>query len=542
MTHSIYLTYKFIIYLKYTIKRRQPMNLYDDLNIAIVANSIAKTNVLKKFFIDIYDNNTSECSALAKNYPLIKHTYITGRTLINEIEIKKCIGALSFVLKENQHLTVLKYLKSNFPKHTEAIKKDDKKLYIKLVENLSSIEEPIFLGLAYLIYSFNYLAGIELQGEVVQNILNALSIFRNQLLNEQNRLKELTQTTNGYNFFANHNNFYKYVTSENSLSEIYDEIFQPDTAVGKNPLRYCTDPKNLLQAISAYAVINEIFSILDLPISQIITSELSPTEHKTISRLINNKMNIFFSDSTLKVLHTNKDSLNGHRDTLYVVALLTYKFVDEYKKSKITHFSNDIDELRIQNKLLEKEISTLTEQLLRSQNIISENNRQISELQKSIKKSAEEIISPVDAENRLLNSKILRLEQELEEERLKNTELNYLRNFVFSIEHNDISHNDDTPLNNLLNNKKIVIIGGHENWQNKMKKDYPSLIILNGHQNFDTAILKNADKVIFYTANLSHKIYYLAINYLRLNNLSFGYIGKHNVDLVEKELKELLLN
>ena len=44
------------------------------------------------------------------------------------------------------------------------------------------------------------------------------------------------------------------------------------------------------------------------------------------------------------------------------------------------------------------------------------------------------------------------------------------------------------------------------------------------------------DYVFFFTGHMSHATYYKAINYIRLNQIPFGYIGKTNLDLVELEL------
>lgn len=39
---------------------------------------------------------------------------------------------------------------------------------------------------------------------------------------------------------------------------------------------------------------------------------------------------------------------------------------------------------------------------------------------------------------------------------------------------------------------------------------------------------------------MNHSTYYKAINFIRTNNLNFGYIGKTNIDLVEQEIIEEL--
>lgn len=519
------------------------MTLFDDLNIAIVANAIVKTPALKRYFLNIYEENTLECSSLLKEYEMIDDFYVTGRKLIDEIEFRKCISVLIFVLKKEQHLQVMKFLKSNFSKHYLMLKNDDIATFNKMISKLNSIDEPIFLGLCYFIYSFSCLSGVVLEGKIINATLNMYSTFRVQVTNEKERVKQLTVKSEGmYDYFKNSNNFHKSIMSEDDLAEFYFQFLDKSLFTNKLFVNYIgTEVDGLLCSLCSYAVINEIFSIQGLPISQIINTTLTPKEQKTITTLINNKMHMFYPPSMfVEGAPFKRENYYPTVDILYVVGLLTYKLVEEYKKSKITHFSNDNNEILLQNKLYQKEISELKEQIRNQKAVIKENENNILNLQAENKKNTKEILAPVESENRELKDRIIQLEKELNEEKTKNSELNSLREFIFSLEHKDVPKTNDTSLAQLLENKKVVIIGGHENWQSKMKKEYPTIIMINGHQNFDTNVLKNADKVIFYTANLSHSIYYLAINYLRVNNIPFNYIGKHNVDLVEEEIKDIL--
>ena len=134
------------------------------------------------------------------------------------------------------------------------------------------------------------------------------------------------------------------------------------------------------------------------------------------------------------------------------------------------------------------------------------------------------------------------MKKELEAEKEKTNELNRLREFVFSIQSSQDIAKADVSLKDLIAGKRIYIFGGHINWRNKMKTNYPSLNILDGHQeSFDEQILLNADMVLLNTSNMSHSLYYKVIDVLRKNKIPFDYVGKYtNTELLENEIAEIL--
>lgn len=103
-------------------------------------------------------------------------------------------------------------------------------------------------------------------------------------------------------------------------------------------------------------------------------------------------------------------------------------------------------------------------------------------------------------------------------------------------------------LEKLLRSKKILIIGGHANWQNRIKEVYPKLTYMDSDNvNFDVTILKNADYIFFNTLHCSHTMYFKV-----KDNLNAGrdkqegkdkliYINNNNVDVFTDILMEKIL-
>ena len=95
----------------------------------------------------------------------------------------------------------------------------------------------------------------------------------------------------------------------------------------------------------------------------------------------------------------------------------------------------------------------------------------------------------------------------------------------------------------LIAEKKIVIIGGHINWQNKLKELFPNwkFISVNAYKTVDGAMLENKDKVYFYTDYISHVSYYKFIAAVRERKIPFGYIGTYNIDKAVRQIYQDLI-
>ena len=141
-----------------------------------------------------------------------------------------------------------------------------------------------------------------------------------------------------------------------------------------------------------------------------------------------------------------------------------------------------------------------------------------------------------------LNSKIRELEKALEAEQAKYPELNALREFAFTAQSDYMPPETTVTLAELLRGKKIIIVGGHINWRNKMQAKYPAVTLLDGHNvSLDVSMFDNANFILLNTANMSHKLYDKIIGYLRGRNLKFDYLGRSkNQELLEAEIVTIL--
>ena len=118
-----------------------------------------------------------------------------------------------------------------------------------------------------------------------------------------------------------------------------------------------------------------------------------------------------------------------------------------------------------------------------------------------------------------------------------------LRSFVYNLKNEDVPEEDELAMmKDAISDKKIVIIGGHQNWHNKLKKIFPkwTLIYMDEFKTVTTSMLENHDYVFFYSDYLSHKSYNKCVAMLRENNIPFGYLHGINPDITIKQVYERL--
>ena len=140
--------------------------------------------------------------------------------------------------------------------------------------------------------------------------------------------------------------------------------------------------------------------------------------------------------------------------------------------------------------------------------------------------------------------KIKSLEKIIEKQSEEHEELVALRELVYRLDRGDMEpeHQINTEdMLKILNEKHCAIIGGHENWSNKMKKALPKweIIPVSESLNLDKSI-SSVDMAFIYTDVLEHKMYYKMMNVIRSNNIPFHYVHGVNTDIVVRAMYEAL--
>jgi uncharacterized coiled-coil protein SlyX len=235
--------------------------------------------------------------------------------------------------------------------------------------------------------------------------------------------------------------------------------------------------------------------------------------------------------------------------TNYVIAHIFMLLMKEVRNTKEFYFRNNsetqyLEFQRLESDVGEKdvEIEYLKAELARSN---GQNERQKVEIQRltdKLSKENKDAVKPYMSEISKLNARVRELEKGLESEQEKIPELNALREFAFAAQVEYIPPETNVTLAEATRDKKIIVIGGHVNWRNRMKERYPAIAFLDGHNKMlNTSVFENADFVLFFTSNMAHTVYEKIIYQLRDKKIQFGYLGRStNHELLEAEIVSIL--
>lgn len=215
-----------------------------------------------------------------------------------------------------------------------------------------------------------------------------------------------------------------------------------------------------------------------------------------------------------------------------------YMFTYFNKKQGVV-FVQLLDNLKDKKDL---EIERLKVELAKAHEQGIQQREEIQLLTNELFKENKDAIKPYASEVSKLNGIIRELQKALETEQAKTPELNALREFAFAAQSEYIPPETTVTLSELIRGKKIIVVGGHVNWRNKMKECYPTITFLDDSiVSFENSIFDRADFILFKPSYMSHKQYYKVIDYLRGKKLRFDYLGRSvNPDLLEAEMISIL--
>lgn len=469
-----------------------------NISILMVRNPEIKNRFNKLYFRDKLKYYNAAISSTC-----INHIIITQGNLEQEIESRKALGILLIAEQDyNLRNDVINLLRKSYPIVFNAVKKHDKrslaKGYLKMDE-ATKIAEGRLYGALYFYFGIyrcsesidqGFLKSIlddmiffEFRAPITRVIDKELDLHKSELHEIKSLLKREYGNINSYKDIINNE------TEEISLfGEIIDNLFIINK-LDINSLFYNLNFFNIDEMILAYIKANS--PKLDL---------------KVLLQTI----------------------LNG----IFIKSLIT-----EYKRSRTLYFNNNEETMFFKTNLLEEKLSAVEEEnitLLAKVKLLEEEKEQFVNLlnneKNNINKSHKsEVLSMQNIINDLKGQVIL--------EREYKGELTELREFIFEAQNKYIPPTSEKTLDCYISIKKLIIIGGTREWRRRFREKYPELRTLTGfNSSFDTNILINYDFVFFYTGFMDHATYYRAINFIRMHQIKFGYIGKTNMELVEYEL------
>ena len=131
-------------------------------------------------------------------------------------------------------------------------------------------------------------------------------------------------------------------------------------------------------------------------------------------------------------------------------------------------------------------------------------------------------------------------QEELQYHQNERAELIALRNHLYQMAETDLAESDESieEMKQYISARKIAIVGGHTNWTNKLKKEFPEWKFLDANISRinESILLDGTEKLYFFTNHLSHGTYGIYINMVREKRIPFGYIHSVNIETMIKQI------
>ncbi|KOA18620.1 hypothetical protein CLHOM_29040 [Clostridium homopropionicum DSM 5847] len=473
--------------------------------LANISIGLTRNNEMKKDINKLYLMDKLKYYNAVSNSNCINHVIMTKGSLEQEIYARKALGILLIAeVDANLRNTVISLLRKHNPLVFNAVKKCDKKFLIKKYTQLDEVTRRIEARLDAAVYFYfsMYRSADSVDQGFIKSIMEDIKNFEfydpmsiditKELEMNKSKIQEIKAVIK--RDYGKINNFKDVLNSDNEHIEELGVILQNHFIINKfdiNNLFYNSDFLNIDEIILSYLKLNYKSLDIDLIIQSLITGIF-------IKSLINE-----YKKAKSQYFENNQETLFFKIDSL---------------EEDLSKLQNETKQLHINLDILEKEKSMFNETLESNINKLNKNHKlEINNLQNKIK----------ELENQLLEEKEYR------------SELNALREYIFKVNNNYVPSICTEKLEDYISNMQILIIGGPREWRRKFREKYPDLKTLNGfNEKFEISILKNVDFIFFYTGFMNHATYTRAMNFIRLNKIKFGYIGKTNIELVEEEIIE----
>ena len=536
-----------------------------ELFLVTVANSVAEFPNLQRSFDDYYKADSYRFYNRAKRSKLYDHPNISWQPLESGEAMRRAFGVLLCAEEDGSIRDfVCERLLETDKRFTELVKKPGRKLLdtfitdvIEKMQTKPGTDEAKNAPMCFLAYMFYATYGTGSENQTVTAFLSHthklnLELIKrktcysdklNQSLNKNGvaKIPKKSQTLIRQ-LKSGHDLFSFLLFREEDAKTVSSQ--QPKTGVTRHLCDYyklgSEEEWDAKMAMRIVEVATYISSVVGVDLNGLRgPSGITQDEQNIIIRMLAD----MYPGATASELSRQISVSN------YTMSLVFMLLVKEIRNTKEFYYKNNSETQLLEQRRLDNivEEQTLEIERLRteldSSNVFGERQKEeIRRLTEMLSKENKDAVKPFESEISALNSRVRELEKTLESEQAKTLELNALREFAFAARSDYIPTETTVTLAELISGKRVIIIGGNVNWQNKIRERYPAITVLDGHSvSFDNSMFDKADFILFNTASMSHKAYYRAIGYLRDRKLRFGYLGRsQNHELLEAEIVSIL--
>lgn len=200
----------------------------------------------------------------------------------------------------------------------------------------------------------------------------------------------------------------------------------------------------------------------------------------------------------------------------FVQLIYIWVIVHQYKDIKEKYLQNVNEDFLIERDSFKTKIQELN-------SIIQKQQEQVVRMEQNFKQQNQEIAD----DNTRLEREIQRLQAQLVEYDELKKEVVELRESMFIETTQGIEIESENPQIDMefLNSKKVAVLGGHTNWQRKMKEVLPEYRYVNSeNKNADLSFLNNMELIVINT-QMKHSFYYRILKQTKHTNIPIIYLN-----------------
>lgn len=233
-----------------------------------------------------------------------------------------------------------------------------------------------------------------------------------------------------------------------------------------------------------------------------------------------------------------EDSSEIVRGLLYVYGIIISSFAKEYQRARQICKENLADELYTEIDAAKGKICRLEKELENAQKQIARLNVTAENLVREGEKKAKDVTVQSHQEIDDLRKQVQKLETEKENWEADKYDYARLKELAYAIEGEVEGENAEyEQVEEILNANKVFLLGGHENWQNQIKKELPGLKIVSGTQHsIKPEIFQSADYVMLFSGHMAHTVYDKVKTYLYKHEIPYDYLAQTNVETVKRQI------
>lgn len=487
-----------------------PAGMIKNNVMANVAVGLTMTSGIRKEIDAIYQKDKRRYYEAAKNSTGYEHIIITMGNIEQEIYAKRALGIIICAEEDYQlRNKITKIIRKYYPEVYQAIKNGNRRLLVEKYSKLTKLKGEIAYRHSRIDGGLTIYLGLYMEqgtenSDLLLNAFSDINKFENANPITSNLEQEIEM----------HKEELKVIKSK--IKKIFSSITNHEEILEHDNI----DILNLAQEIK------NIFTLDKLDIEETFTE----VDTINIDSII---------ISYIKRGHEQHEISEIQR--LIVIGIFIKLLLKEYRKVRKLYFDNNKETLYWEIDELNSKLKQVTEDNITMQEEIKQYKEKICLIDKTIDEEKSKLKKDYDKEIIELKREINKLETQINDSENNKQELNELREMMFEIKQDYIPKKVEVGIGDLIKDKKIVIIGGINDWRMKIKDKYSNIITLDGfNEGFDINVLNNTDFIFFYTGYMNHATYYKAMNVIKNKEIPFGYIGKTNIDLIEREMVDIL--